>query len=197
MTASGVGHAVAFPHLATVPWLGPAGSEEITWTSTELSAATSAVKRTCNHWALKASLSEAELKQLVNLLAPTVTVHRKLGSDSAEAEAQLIQLTAEQVEAFAGLRAARGGLILGSAGTGKTVLAIARAQQLVKDGFRTLFVCFNELLGRLLEERFENTAGLTACTYHSLCFVRPALHSCRGRSNRIPLGGKGVRRASY
>lgn len=165
-----VGHAVVFPHLDHVPWVGPAGTEAITWTRVNLSDIASAVKRSCNHWSLSGSLSEGDLKRLIALLAPTVSVRRRMGSDSADAETQIVQLTAEQIEAFAGLRAARGGLILGGAGTGKTVLAVARAQQLAQDGFHTLVVCFNELLGRSLEDRFKSEGGITAGTYHSFCF---------------------------
>jgi len=98
-----------------------------------------------------------------------VSASPTLASASGDAEANLIVFTAEQIEAFSRLRAHRGGLILGGAGTGKTVLAIARAQQLAKDGFRTLLVCFNELLGAELAERVGNGPDLTAGTFHSIC----------------------------
>lgn len=165
-----VGHAVVFPHLDELPPLGPVATPAITWTSNDLARIERSVGRTCAHWELSSNLSKADMARLIQLLAPTVSVRRKLASESAEADAALLEFTAEQVSAFAGLRAARGGLVLGGAGSGKTVLAIARAQQLAKDGFRTLLVCFNELLGQFLADRFSDDPLIDACTYHSLCF---------------------------
>lgn len=164
-----VGHAVVFPHLDDLPNLGPVATPETTWTNLDFPTIEAAVERTRAHWELEAALNRADMDRLIQFLAPTVSVRRKLSSESAEAEAALFVLTAEQVAAFAGLRAARGGLVLGGAGSGKTVLAIARAQQLARDGFRTLLVCFNELLGKMLSERFAGDTAIDACTFHSLC----------------------------
>lgn len=126
----GLGHAVVFPHMENLPPLGPSATPAITWAAGELRNPCATLDRAIQHWGLRSTLTASEAKKIVSLLAPTVTVRRSLASRSKESEDQLIQLTAEQIEAFAGLRARRGGLILGGAGTGKTVLAIARAQQL-------------------------------------------------------------------
>jgi hypothetical protein len=164
-----VGHAVIFPHHLQLPNLGPAAAPEISLTLAELSKLEASILRSVRHWKLTASLSSSELKLLVDSLAPTVTIKRRLFTASNEAEERILTLTAEQVAVFAGLRAVRGGLVLGGAGTGKTVLAIARAQQLARDGFRTLLVCFNELLGEQLSKSLKGTQNLVASTYHSLC----------------------------
>lgn len=166
-----IGHAVVFPHLGSLPNLGPAASPEITFTRDSLSDPERNIVRCMKYWDLSANLSQRQADELVGLLAPTVTVRRSLSSESAAAETTLIELTAAQVQAFAGLRCRRGGLIVGNAGTGKTVLAIARAQQLRGDGFKTLLVCYNELLGLQLEKQFEGADGLEARTFHSLCFT--------------------------
>jgi hypothetical protein len=164
-----VGHAVAFPHLSVLPLLGPIATPAITMAISELTDVEASVDRCVRHWRLESALSQKDIRQLVGLLAPTVKVDRNLASESAEAERRVLTLTTEQVSVFAGLRAHRGGLILGGAGTGKTVLAIARAQQLALDGFRTLLVCYNELLGEQLSEALETHEGLTVSTFHSLC----------------------------
>jgi hypothetical protein len=165
-----VGHGVIFPHLNEIPHLGTVASSEITWSKRELETPTASLNRLVVHWNLKSRLTDDDIARIVSLLAPTVRVKRSLANESAVAEDALLRLTAEQVEAFSGLRASRGGLVVGDAGTGKTILAIARAQQLAADGFRTLFLCYNELLGAALFERFSDTPKLTASTYHSLCF---------------------------
>lgn len=169
-----VGHAVAFPHMQTLPHLGLTAPEAITWSQENLKNPLHCVERVSSHWQLKSNLATQDLSKLVRLLAPTVSMRRSLASKSAAAEDDLLEFTAGQVEAFSRLRAARGGLVIGTAGTGKTVLAIARAHKLSIDGFRTLLVCYNELLGASLSERFARQDNLTASTYHSLCFREAA-----------------------
>ncbi len=60
--------------------------------------------------------------------------------------------------------------IEGGAGTGKTLLAIAKSQQLAAEGFRTLLVCYNRALSgwmnQTIAEEFSN--HLVIHTYHSL-----------------------------
>jgi Nuclease-related domain/AAA domain len=175
ITGVDIGHAVVFPHLDTVPALGPAATPEITIVRPDFLKMESAIVRGAKHWSMAANLAEPDIKKLVGLLAPTVRLRRGLSEASAAAESRLIELTAEQIAAFAGLRSTRGGLILGGAGTGKTVLAIARAQQLQRDGFKTLLVCYNEILGKELSSSLGAT-GISAGTFHSLCF-REASHA--------------------
>jgi hypothetical protein len=176
-----VGHAVVFPDIATIEHLGPAATPEITWYKRDLQNISLGVERATEHWSLKADLSEAELQSIVQILAPTVVARKPLAFQSSEVEQEILYLTAEQIEIFARLRAARGGLVVGGAGTGKTVLAIARAEQLAKDGFKTLLVCFNELLGKSLEARFASHPGISASSYHSMC-----LREIRRAKLRIP-----------
>lgn len=164
-----VGHVVVFPHMETIPPLGPAAQPQITFAKPDLRDIEAAVARSLAHWSLEANLQPKDVEKTIALLAPTISASPTLSSASGDAEANLIVFTAEQIEAFSRLRAQRGGLIIGGAGTGKTVLAVARAQQLAKDGFRTLLVCYNELLGLELSERVGQTPELTAGTFHSLC----------------------------
>lgn len=164
-----IGHAVVFPHMDAVPVMGPAAQRHITISKTDFLDVEAAVTRCLVHWSLEANLSAKDMESIVALLAPTVSASPTLSSASSDAEANMIVFTAEQIEAFSRLRSQRGGLIIGGAGTGKTVLAIARAQQLAKDGFRTMLVCFNELLGAELAQRVGQTPDLTAGTFHALC----------------------------
>lgn len=164
-----VGHAVVFPNMKDLPQLGPAASPEISLIKSSLSSILDSINRCFDHWGLITNLSEDELERLIALLAPTVSVAQSILGQSVDAEAKILTLTAEQVEIFAGLRANRGGLILGRAGTGKTILALARAQQLARDGFNTLLVCYNELLANDLSERLKDKPNLMATTFHSMC----------------------------
>lgn len=164
-----VGHAVAFPHMQECPAAGPAATREISLAKPQLENIFAAIVGCFEHWKLEANMLPTEVQEVVSLLAPTISSSPKLSGESSDAEAKILTFTAEQVEAFAGLRANRGGLVLGGAGTGKTVLAIARAQQLARNGFNTLLVCYNELLGNHLSTQLQNSSNLTASTFHALC----------------------------
>lgn len=78
-----IGHAVAFPHIDAVPHLGPAASTAITWSRADLAEPLKATEQVIAHWGLRASLSTEDTSRLLKLLAPTVTVRRKLVSVSA------------------------------------------------------------------------------------------------------------------
>ncbi len=162
-------HAVCFPDMSDLPALGPAANPEITWSRDDLKNIGAAVGRTIRHWEMRAAISPDFLEKIVDALAPTVTVSVRLSTRSADAEERILQLTAEQIAALAGIRASRGGLVVGPAGSGKTLLAVARAQQLIADGFRTLLLCYNELLGSQLEARLAVSNGSRAGTFHALC----------------------------
>ena len=164
-----VGHGVVFPHIDRAPNAGLSSPPDISFAKPDLANIEDALLKCVSHWELNSNLTNEDVDRIVSSLAPTTTVLPKLSKISAASDEKLLTLTAEQVEAFSGLRSNRGGLVLGGAGTGKTILAIARAQQLAKDGFRTLLVCYNELLGAELAHRVSAPPLLTVCTFHTLC----------------------------
>ena len=57
----------------------------------------------------------------------------------------------------------------GSAGTGKTVLAIERARRLSEEGFSVLLTCYNGPLGEFLADAVRESASVTAGSSHSVC----------------------------
>lgn len=164
-----VGHAVAFPHMTTLPPAGPVANPKISLIKPKLNDIYNSINECFDHWQLNTRLSQEQILQIISLLAPTISVAPSLVSQSLDSESGILNFTAEQIEIYAGIKANRGGLILGKAGTGKTVLAIARAQQLAKDEFKTLLVCYNELLGNDLSLRTHSPPKLIASTFHSLC----------------------------
>jgi len=58
-------------------------------------------------------------------------------------------------------------LIIGSAGTGKTFMAIKKATECATKGLRTLYVCFNRLVNQYVSEELRDT-GVICCTFHGL-----------------------------
>ena len=66
--------------------------------------------------------------------------------------------------------------ISGVAGSGKTILAMAKAQELARNGMRTLFLCFNKPLKDWIKKVMQDDAddNLMVNNYHGL-----ALHLCQ------------------
>jgi hypothetical protein len=62
-----------------------------------------------------------------------------------------------------------------------------RARRLASDGFRTLLLCYNELLSRFIQAQFKNDSAVRVTTFHSLCTseaARASLQIPRERSDQ-------------
>jgi len=83
-------------------------------------------------------------------------------------ELSLLQLTQQQANLLLFLDNHNRALIEGSAGTGKTVLAIEKCKQLSAENKDVLFLCFNTLLAKTWKERIDDK-HITVFTFHQLC----------------------------
>lgn len=169
-----IAHAVAFPSITVDRAFGPAAPPEIIWDHSSLPAMEDALLKTTRHWGMKAVISQDDYNKIIRLLAPTVSVRRRLVDEVGDISQRLIELTEEQMLDFRALRTFRRAMVSGGAGTGKTVLAVARARKLAEDGFSPLLVCYNEQLGRALAREVSDDPSIWAGTFHSLC-VQSAL----------------------
>jgi superfamily I DNA/RNA helicase len=61
-------------------------------------------------------------------------------------------------------------LVRGSAGTGKTVLAVNNARRLAANGHSTLLLCFNTPLARLLKNIVGDVERLTVDSFHGFAY---------------------------
>ncbi len=115
-------------------------------------------------------------KKGVELLQATVTspleLRTLLRSEIADGNRETVRATDEQLFILNTLRGVRRAAVVGGAGTGKTMLAMAKARQLATEGFETLLVCFNSPLARLLADETrdvaERTGLLHVSTFHQL-----------------------------
>ena len=93
-------------------------------------------------------------------------------SEIADGNREVVRLTDEQLYLLNTLRGVRRAAVVGGAGTGKTMLAIAKAKQLATEGFETLLVCFNSPLARVLATRPATSRSgpgtCTVSTFHQL-----------------------------
>jgi hypothetical protein len=161
------GHSVCFPDIRVESGFGPEAPREIVIDSVDMKQLETTVGRIVRHWGLDSTLSSSHIKAIRDLLAPTVSVRPLLADALAGVERELIRLTEQQVAILQGLRSYRRMLITGAAGTGKTILATARARRLAEDGFQVLLLCFNEPLGQLLKREFDDDPRVTATHLHS------------------------------
>jgi hypothetical protein len=163
-----VGRAVAFPHVRVQQALGAHGPREIILDASDLDHIEQSVVRLSDYWKPPQQLKGDQLGRIRTLLLPTVTVKRLLREDLADAAAGLVELTNEQYEVLDAIGGNRQALILGGAGTGKTLLAIERTRRLANLGASVLLVCFNQLLGEQLAAEFRNNPLVTAGTFHQV-----------------------------
>ena len=161
-------HAVAFPDIGDSPELGPAASRELILARERLGVIEDAVKRVFSRGRRDFRLPPSKVKEIATMLAPTVTVRRKLSDEAREAQSELITLTDEQKDFFNAARRNVRLAVFGGAGTGKTVLACEKARQLKAEGNRVLLTCYNRPLAEALNAD-ASLQGIEVKNFHWLC----------------------------
>ena len=97
------------------------------------------------------TLSNDFYTELVDVLRPKFDVSLSSFELSKIRKTLVSQLTNEQFKYLNGLKSNRAGLIEGTAGTGKTFLAIETAAQAISEGKSILFLCRSEFLAIYLK----------------------------------------------
>ena len=127
-------------------------------------------------WAGRASTEppgSAGVAILEDLMTEPVELRSLLRNEIATGAREIAHLTTGQRGLLHRLRWQRRAEIVGGAGTGKTMLAAEKATRLAREGFRTLLVCFNSPLARMLTEETaeaaRSTGFLDVSTFHQLC----------------------------
>jgi len=138
----------------------------------------------------KGSLIVCELTRLV---ARSVELPNPLGVDIQEEYREILSLTEAQIRTLSLLQRVRRAALGGSAGCGKTFLALAKAKGLANQGFRTLLTCYTRPLSSFLR-------SVTAGTAHGTKVVvgppepprRPGAGDCGGGEARSCAGRASV-----
>lgn len=114
-------------------------------------------------------LGKAGMSIVSDLLCREIFVRPLLKTELKEEEDIRIKLTEQQARTLKMLGNRKKAAICGGAGTGKTLLALQRAKELAANGKRTIFLCYNELLGEWLAANTTGIENLKTCNYHKLC----------------------------
>ena len=115
-------------------------------------------------------LTRNEVKNIEHSLYPKFDIVPVLWREIEEKEREIHRLTEEQKNVLSFLNNQRVALIQGGAGTGKTLLAVAKAQQTAQLGMRTLLLCYNRPLADWLNKTAQTDfdCSLTINNYHGL-----------------------------
>jgi hypothetical protein len=163
-------HAVVFPDVVATRSFGthPRG---IVIDARDLTSPQAALIRVLDHWGVRngSRLNSLDVDSIRSLLAPSLEVRRALVADVQSATAKLVDLTARQIGIFEAMQRNRRLVVLGGAGTGKSILAAHRARQLVHAGRRVLVTCFNVPLARHLRCQLADVASVEVTTFHAFC----------------------------
>lgn len=106
----------------------------------------------------RAGLDKNDAAVLIEkFLCPEVEVFQTQGATDVETKIKFSRMLKEQVNVIKYLEDQRFVVISGIAGTGKTVIALERAKRWADDKHRVLFLCYNKLLARYIEQNYTNT----------------------------------------
>ena len=173
-------HCVIFPDLSTIGALGPHAPPEITITLRDLADIERTLLRIAHHWNMRADLNARALTKIARAIAPKTSARRMLADDAYEAQLAIVELTQEQVRAFAAMRRNRRVVVFGRAGTGKSILALEKAAEFREQGGQVALLCFNRLLATHLAKD-PRMDGVTVKTFHAFC-----MHEMRRAGLSIP-----------
>ncbi len=116
-------------------------------------------------------LSERETQAIREALYPRYELMPVTWRKLEDQEARLVRLTADQKRLLDLITQHPRAAIRGVAGSGKTLLALAKAQETARDGRRTALLCYNNPLKEWLRRSAPESYGgdnLVIDTYHGL-----------------------------
>lgn len=175
-----LGHAVLFPDLDGAQRLeGPSRHRSIIGCRGDVAGLAQWLNSVFTFWAGDHpcdGVGDSGLAVLKRLFCQPVKVQPLLSLVLEEEEQERIRLTEEQGRLLKGLRRRNRAVISGGAGTGKTLLATAKARYCAEAEQKTLLLCYNRPLANYLSRTIGDQLRVDVMSFHQLCdwFVRKA-----------------------
>lgn len=164
------GYAVAFPACNFEGTLPPGAHPSILFGARDLPNLGDRVQAALKHWSTQPQpMTAQDFKALKGALTSSFRPIVSITSRIEEDEELLIRLTSEQTEQLMGLLEAERAAVEGVAGSGKTLLALLRAEELAREGAEVLFLCYNKKLAESLSQRTAHVPNLKVVNFHRLC----------------------------
>lgn len=113
-------------------------------------------------------LSSRDIQSIHESLLPHFALVPVIWRKVEDQEERLHRLTADQQNLLRFMGQQSCAAIEGVAGSGKTILALAKAQECVRAGLRTLFLCYNRPLADWLAQAVPEEGHLVIKNYHGL-----------------------------
>lgn len=164
------GYAVVFPNCDYHGDLPPGAVSDVVYGSRDLDHLGDRVRHALRHWGREDSraMTKGELQKVREALLPAFRLVPILSRRIAEDEIVLARLTDQQAMVARGLENNRRVMVEGTAGSGKTMLAVDQARRFAESERDTLFLCFNKNLATDLQARVQ-LPHLTVRHFHGLC----------------------------
>lgn len=166
------GFAVAFPDCRVTGTLPPSIQPELILDAARFRDTPEAIRRIFAGFRRKThrALSDREVESVREALYPKYQLVPVIWRKVEDQEERLQRLTADQQRLLDFLANQSRAAIRGVAGSGKTILALAKAQAIARDGVRTLFLCYNRPLKDWLRDAVPESFGdkLVIDNYHGL-----------------------------
>lgn len=166
------GFAVSFPDCRIAGNLPASIQSELVLDAAKLRDVPEAVRRIFASFSRPAhrELSDREAESIREALFPRYELVPVIWRKVEDQEERLRRLTADQQRLLDFLANQPKAAIRGVAGSGKTLLALAKAQAIARDGTRTLLLCYNRPLRDWLQEAVPESFrdNLVIDTYHGL-----------------------------
>ena len=115
------------------------------------------------------SMTQEDYERVLSLISGCTSSHPPIGSFFNKSKSELINSTSVQDAILSMLYNYDQALIAGPAGTGKTFMAITKAEEYASRGLETLYVCFNRLNAMKVGEHFSDLGlSVDIRTFHQL-----------------------------
>lgn len=166
-----LGYAVAFPDGEYTEQAHPNAPLSITLDRRDMDDLADRIERIMEVWHRDPRTFGPEgMDALEGVLGYRVEVLVPLGIRIEEAERKTVTFTPEQAYVRDLLRRIPRAAVTGTAGSGKTLLALETARWLAAQGHRTLVTCFNKRLGAYLAQATADLEGVWAVHFHELAY---------------------------
>ncbi|MBR0459180.1 MAG: NERD domain-containing protein [Victivallales bacterium] len=163
-------HAVCFPSLENNATVWPPEAEGIVILNKDLKNIEALANRLVEEAPLPPGIQgRVSVDEVLDILSPEFEYAPRLKKQITEEERSFFLMSQQQCHVLNMLRNYPRLLIQGGAGTGKTVLAMKKAEMVAAEGGNALLLCFNELLAQRIRSTMKNWRSLHVSAFFQFC----------------------------